>query len=89
MLSIAHSSRSATGNRTAKAVRIVALLDAHAGGPTDADTVAALPEDSWSHVATLTGGRRISEETRAAVLGILNARSIRPAVDVFAGLGAA
>lgn len=87
-----HRTSTEIGNRTAKAVRIVALLDRHLGENVQADTVAALPEESWSHVASLTGGRRISEATRETVLGIIaarDARSIVPVMDVFAGLGAA
>lgn len=89
MLSIAHSSRSATGNRTAKAVRIVALLDAHADGPADFVTIKAMPEAGWAHIAELTGGRPISQATRETVLSIIEMRGILPQVNFYAGVGAA
>jgi len=84
-----HRTSTEMGNRAAKAVRIVALLDQHAGTAVTAPMVAQLPEQAWENVAALTGGRRISLATRDTVAGIVAARKTMTDAEAFSGLGAA
>ncbi|MFN2608429.1 MAG: hypothetical protein ABR511_11165 [Acidimicrobiales bacterium] len=62
--------------RTAKAMRLVAVFEAHGA---DAVTVAALPATGWATVATLAGTRPPSDATKATVVGILRGHEAIPA----------
>lgn len=80
-----------SGNRTAKAIRIVALIDDIATqpewthGPVLAIDIPLLSETAWECLANATGGRPISPATRGAVQSILEARDVRP-TNIYAGI---
>lgn len=82
------SNAAETAHRVAKALRLVATIDAAAaelGLTDDADIAAAvetLSDAWWATVAAKTGDKPPSDETRAAALQVLRGRAANP--DPFA-----